>query len=97
MRILESRQLGEIVSLESHFDRYRPQERRLPQAGSLPKPWHRQMDLGEGILWEIGPDLIDQSLRLFGVPQRVFGIILDQRRVSPDPHSGGVGGGWIFG
>ena len=80
VRILESGQLGEVVSLESHFDRYRPLAQVQRQ-----RSWNAEQVPGNGILWDLGPHLIDQSLRLFGVPQRVFGIIRDQRRASSNP------------
>lgn len=61
-QIMASRELGRIVSFESHLDRFRPAPRR--------DRWRESGGgLGGGILWDIGPHLIDQTLVLFGTPQ----------------------------
>ena len=56
--------LGSVTHFESHFDRYRPQVRAR---------WREQAGAGSGLWYDLGPHLVDQSLQLFGVPDRVFG------------------------
>lgn len=60
-QILAGGELGRIVSFESHFDRFRPVPRR--------ERWRESGGPGGGILWDIGPHLIDQALVLFGTPR----------------------------
>src|SRR5699024_9802389 len=55
--------LGEIVYVESHFDRYRPQVRNR---------WREQAGVGSGIWYDLGPHLIDQALHLFGQPTSIY-------------------------
>jgi predicted dehydrogenase len=59
-QLLHSGRLGEIRYFESHFDRFRPE----PSAR-----WREQAGAGSGILYDLGPHLIDQALALFGPPQ----------------------------
>jgi scyllo-inositol 2-dehydrogenase (NADP+) len=55
-------ELGEVHTLISHYDRYRPQPRDR---------WRERDEPGAGIVWDIASHLIDQALQLFGLPQRV--------------------------
>jgi predicted dehydrogenase len=61
--LVNSGTMGRIVQYESHFDRYRPQTR--------PEAWREQAVLGSGVLFDLGPHLIDQALVLFGTPDAV--------------------------
>lgn len=61
-RTLESGLLGEVLTYESHFDRYRPGVRQR---------WREQDLPGSGILYDLGSHLIDQALALFGSPDSV--------------------------
>lgn len=56
-------QLGRLVSFESHFDRFR-QEIQLQR-------WKESGEPGGGVLYDLGPHLIDQALSLFGTPEWV--------------------------
>ncbi|MDA3927848.1 MAG: oxidoreductase [Prolixibacteraceae bacterium] len=70
-RIIEDGILGEILEFESHFDRYRPSHDRVE--------W-KNLDLaGNGILFDLGPHLIDQALVLFGEPEHIYAEIQSQR------------------
>lgn len=61
-QLLGSNELGAIRYFESHFDRFRP----------VPRPrWREQQGVGTGILYDLGPHLIDQAIALFGVPEAV--------------------------
>jgi predicted dehydrogenase len=60
--LIASGQLGRITHFESHFDRFRPAVR--------PR-WREQAARGGGLLFDLGPHLIDQALALFGTPDSV--------------------------
>lgn len=61
--LLVTKTLGDIQYAEFRFDRYRP--------GIGPKKW-KESDLpGAGILYDLGPHLIDQALTLFGKPKEI--------------------------
>jgi len=62
-KLIASGELGRVVSYESHFDRFRPQLR--------PGAWREQAGPGAGVLFDLGPHLIDQALVLFGPPAAV--------------------------
>ena len=58
--VLKGGDLGEIIELESHFDRFRPNE---------------QMSFGkaeDGSFWGLGSHLIDQMISLFGKPEKIY-------------------------
>jgi scyllo-inositol 2-dehydrogenase (NADP+) len=55
--------LGRIVHISSHFDRFRPQ----PRGGS----WKEAGGQSNGLLFDLGPHLVDQALALFGPPARI--------------------------
>jgi predicted dehydrogenase len=59
-QVIASVELGRLVTYESHFDRFRPQPRR--------DVWRESGGAGSGILFDLGPHLIDQALGLFGPP-----------------------------
>ena len=62
-KLLASGELARVVSYEAHFDRFRPQLR--------PGAWREQQGPGSGVLFDLGPHLIDQALVLFGDPASV--------------------------
>ena len=59
-QLLDSDVLGPIRYFESHFDRFRPVPRLR---------WREQQGAGTGILFDLGPHLIDQAIALFGAPE----------------------------
>lgn len=69
-RVIDSGLLGTIHDYEAHFDRYRPEVRDRWREHDLP---------GSGILYDLGPHLIDQALVLFGPPATVFADLRRQR------------------
>lgn len=69
-KLLQEGILGRIVHFESHFDRFRPQ---------LVDNWREKDVPGNGITYDLGVHLIDQTLMLFGKPQWVYAEILQQR------------------
>ncbi|MGP6156087.1 MAG: oxidoreductase [Vulcanimicrobiaceae bacterium] len=62
--------LGDVVHVESHFDRFRPDVRER---------WREQAVPGGGLLYDLGPHLIDQALQLFGIPRAVTALSAIQR------------------
>jgi predicted dehydrogenase len=60
--LVRSRTLGDVSHFESHFDRYRPEVRDR---------WRERPGPGSGVWSDLGPHLVDQALRLFGVPESV--------------------------
>ena len=63
-QVIASGELGRLVTYESHFDRFRPQPR--------PEVWRESGGPGSGILFDLGPHLIDQALGLFGPPTNLY-------------------------
>jgi predicted dehydrogenase len=72
--ILEKRLLGEVHEYIAHYDRYR--------AEAKPNAWREEIKPGSGVLYDLGPHLIDQALCFFGLPQTITADIRMQR-----PHS----------
>jgi predicted dehydrogenase len=65
--------VGRVVLFESHFDRFRPDVRDR---------WREKPGPGSGLLYDLGPHLIDQTLVLFGIPDTVQTTLARQRRGS---------------
>jgi scyllo-inositol 2-dehydrogenase (NADP+) len=65
-RLRDERALGELVRLESRFDRWRPEVERAKwrESGTL--------EDGAGMLFDLGPHLIDQALDLLGPARSVY-------------------------
>ena len=73
-KIVDEKLLGEIVEAEIHFDRYEEQ---------LSYKLHKETPgPGAGIIYDLGPHLIDQALLLFGMPEALFADLSIMRRIS---------------
>ena len=73
-KIVHSGTLGQIAEYEARFDRFRPQPKNA---------WRERRDQpGAGVLWDLGPHLIDQALVLFGEPQSIVASAFCQRATS---------------
>jgi predicted dehydrogenase len=68
--LIESGRLGRITHFESHFDRFRPK---------VPQRWREEASRGGGLLFDLGPHLIDQAITLFGLPQTVYASVRAHR------------------
>jgi len=68
--LVESGRLGRITHYESHFDRVRPK---------VPQSWREEAKSGGGLMFDLGTDLIDKALTLFGAPQTVTGFVKAHR------------------
>lgn len=62
--------LGKVVLFESRIDRFRPEVRDR---------WRETPGPGAGLLYDLGPHLIDQALVLFGIPDSVQATVAKQR------------------
>ena len=69
-RALASGELGAVHTFRAHFDRYAPQVKAR---------WKEAAQPGAGVLWDLGPHLIDQALQLFGKPRSVTAHLAFQR------------------
>src|SRR3954462_14666444 len=69
-RLVADGTLGEVLALESRFDRFRPEVRKRWREAAIP---------GGGLWYDLGPHLVDQALRLFGPPSAVYGDLARQR------------------
>jgi scyllo-inositol 2-dehydrogenase (NADP+) len=70
-KLVEEKALGRLVTFESHFDRFRP----LPRENT----WKEAGDLANGMLFDLGPHLVDQVLALFGTPQGITASVRKDR------------------
>ena len=72
--------VGRPVSLESRFDRFRPEPRQR---------WREVPGPGSGLWADLGPHLVDQALVLFGRPEWVsadIATVRDGAQVDDDAH-----------
>jgi predicted dehydrogenase len=63
--------LGRVVRFETNYDRFRPQFR--------PSAWREKSGPGTGILFDLGPHLIDHALVLFGLPEAITADVRMER------------------
>jgi predicted dehydrogenase len=71
-RLIAEDTLGDIVQLESHFDRWRP------------KPAALWKEARAGGAWlDLGPHLVDQALQLFGMPEAINADLATLRDGAP--------------
>ena len=74
-KIVDSGDLGTVVEFELRFDRFRPEPK--------PNAWREQAGFpGAGVLFDLGPHLIDQALVLFGEPRSIWASAFCQRSTS---------------
>lgn len=71
LEIVRTQRLGRLVEFASSFDRFRPELR--------PNAWRERPGPGAGLLYDIGPHLVDQALVLFGMPNSLRADIRIQR------------------
>lgn len=70
-KVIASQLLGHLTTYEAHYDRFRPALRQ--------QAWREENVPGAGILYDLGPHLIDQALQLFGLPQAITADVRIQR------------------
>ena len=70
-KLLDQQAIGRLVTFESHFDRFRP----LPREAT----WKEGGNPANGMLFDLGPHLVDQVLSLFGAPQAITASVRKDR------------------
>ena len=70
-KLIGSGTLGRLALFESHYDRYRLARR--------PNQWRETTGPGSGVLFDIGPHLVDQARVLFGMPQAIAADVRIER------------------
>ncbi len=70
--LLNEKLLGEVHEFNATYDRYRPD--------GIPGSWREAALPGSGILFDLGPHIIDQVLVLFGNPKTITADIRKQRK-----------------
>lgn len=69
--VVKEKKLGKLIEAEFHYDRYRME----PSA----KTHKEKPEKGVGLIYDLGPHLIDQGIALFGKPQAVFARVQKNR------------------
>jgi len=73
--LVKSAALGQVAEYEARFDRFR--------LDAKPNAWREVADFpAAGVLWDLGPHLLDGALVLFGEPESVTATVLHQRPTS---------------
>lgn len=70
-KLLAEGTLGRVVEIVSRFDRYRPLQRA--------DTWKESATDSTGLLFDLGPHLVDQALALFGAPARITATLRHNR------------------
>jgi len=70
-KILADGSLGRVVTFESHFDRFRPTPRE--------NTWKEAGNPANGMLFDLGPHLVDQVLSIFGPPEAITASVRSDR------------------
>ena len=70
-KLLTQGAVGRLVTFESHFDRFRP----IPRENT----WKESGNPANGMLFDLGPHLVDQCLALFGAPETILASVRADR------------------
>jgi scyllo-inositol 2-dehydrogenase (NADP+) len=74
-KLIQSGAVGKVAEYETRFDRFR--------LGPKPGAWREKADFpAAGVLWDLGPHLIDGALVLFGEPESIYAAVLCQREAA---------------
>ena len=73
-KLAEEGKLGRITLVDSHFDRFRPMQRA--------NTWKEAGGPINGLLFDLGPHLLDQAMALFGAPTSVTASVRRERDVT---------------
>ena len=74
-KLVQSGALGSVAEYEARFDRFR--------LDAKPGAWREKADFpAAGVLWDLGPHLIDGALVLFGEPESIYAAALRQRETA---------------
>jgi scyllo-inositol 2-dehydrogenase (NADP+) len=70
-KLIAERAVGRLVTFESHFDRFRP----IPRENT----WKEAGNPANGMLFDLGPHLVDQALALFDGPAAITASVRSDR------------------
>ncbi|GAB3581454.1 oxidoreductase [Hymenobacter daeguensis] len=70
-RVVESGQLGRLIEVHIRFDRYKP--------ALNPKKFKEDPNPGAGLLYDLGPHILDQAISLFGRPLSAHKVVGQNR------------------
>jgi len=70
-KLIKEGAVGRLVTFESHFDRFRPTPRE--------NTWKESENPANGMLFDLGPHLVDQVLSLFGAPEAITASVRADR------------------
>ena len=70
-KLLQEGAVGRLVTFESHFDRFRP----IPRENT----WKEAGNPANGMLFDLGPHIVDQVLALFGAPDAITASVRADR------------------
>jgi len=70
-KLIRDRKVGEAVEVVSTFNRFRNQIQE--------DAWREKSQPGSGVLYDLGPHLIDQAIQIFGKPDQLYADIREQR------------------
>lgn len=71
-KLVQAGTLGEVMEYEARFDRFR--------LDAKPGAWREVANFpAAGVLWDLGPHLLDGALVLFGEPQSIYASAFCQR------------------
>jgi len=70
-KLLKESAIGRLVTYESHFDRFRP----VPRENT----WKEAENPANGMLFDLGPHLVDQALALFSAPDAITASVRADR------------------
>jgi len=74
-KLVAEQVLGKVVEYEARFDRFR--------LDSKPNAWREKADFpAAGVLWDLGPHLLDGAMVLFGEPEVIDATAFCQRETS---------------
>ncbi len=70
-KLIDEKAVGRLVTFESHFDRFRP----IPRENT----WKEAGNPANGMLFDLGPHLVDQCVALFGAPDALTASVRSDR------------------
>lgn len=70
-KLIHAGAFGRVNQVLSHYDRFRPIQR--------PNTWKEEGGPSSGLLFDLGPHLIDQALALFGTPTHITASVRHDR------------------
>ncbi len=73
-KLMNEGRLGRITLVNAHFDRFRPIRRG--------NTWKEAGGHANGLLFDLGPHLLDQALALFGAPSSITASVRHERDVT---------------